>query len=481
MADEDGRERVGGERGDRSEAERDRGGGKQSLQCFLPGRTNGPVAQASFEMRVVTVNRSGEVGGELEAEARPRWHGDEAVLDRRHRRHEVSVPGPVIGAHALLDEGVRRVEGQVRRGGQHHRPGAVVRGDRQVPGLHHGGDLLGLRDPAAPREVEHDDPRGARLQEVAEAPSRRQRLRRADRHGRGLGVARERAEAVHLDRVLVPERVVRRERAGDLHGGEELPHRVELDHDVHPVAHALADLVERGERGPEVVGGDGEAVGLRGRAVEGPDLHGRDALGQQLLGEVVGALEEAVEVVEPLSGLPDAVVLDPLPLVAAHVDRAGAGVVGADRGTREAAEQLRDGLARELPQDVPEGDVERRVAAHLDAARAEAEVAHEVLGDPVDRARVAADQPRRERLVDVGLDRPRHEEGLAEPHDPLVGVDLEPEDVLELGGRDRLEGGDPHQVIPAASSALTELSKCSAMAVSARFGALAEMAAAIST
>ncbi len=226
---------------------------------------------------------------------------------------------------------------------------------------------------------------------------------------------------------------------------------------------------------------DGEAVGLGGGTVEGPDLHGRDALGQQILGKIVGALEKAVQVVEPLRGLSDAVVFEALPLVAAHVDRAGAGVVGADRGTREAAEQLRDGLARKLPQDVPKSDVERRVAAHLDAARTEAEIAHEILGDPVDRARVAADQPRRERLVDIGLDRARHEEGFTKPYNPLIGVNLQPEDVLELGGRERLEGCDPHQVIPAARSALTELSKCSAMAVSARFGALAETAMAIST
>ena len=38
--------------------------------------------------------------------------------------------------------------------------------------------------------------------------------------------------------------------------------------------------------------------------------------------------------------------------------------------------------------------------------------------------RIAADQLRRDSLVEVGLDRARQEEGLAEAGDALVGMDL---------------------------------------------------------
>ena len=69
---------------------------------------------------------------------------------------------------------------------------------------------------------------------------------------------------------------------------------------------------------------------------------------------------------------------------------------------------------------------------------------HDVLGDTVDRERVTADQLRGERLVDVGLDGSGHEKGLAEADDALVGVDLEPENVLELGCRDCFKRRDPH-------------------------------------
>ena len=78
----------------------------------------------------------------------------------------------------------------------------------------------------------------------------------------------------------------------------------------------------------------------------------------------------------------------------------------------------------------------------------EADVADEVLGDAVDGERVAAEQLRRDRLVDIGLDRLRHEEGLAEPDEALVGVDAQPEEVGELLEPDGFDGGDLHFFLP---------------------------------
>ena len=224
-----------------------------------------------------------ELGIELQPQPGSGRHGDHAVLHFRQRGHQIAVPGAVEGAHALLHERVRRVERQVRRGGEHDRAGAVVRRDRQVPGLRHRGDLARLREAAAPGDVEHDDAGRAGLQQVAEGPAAAQRLRGRDRRRARRLVALEVGQAVHADRVFVPEGGVGRQRLGDLHRRQQLPHRVELDHDVHPVADRLADLLERLQRRLQVGGGDVLAARLLGGMVERPDLHRRDALVEQLL------------------------------------------------------------------------------------------------------------------------------------------------------------------------------------------------------
>ena len=92
----------------------------------------------------------------------------------------------------------------MRRSGQNDRPGAVVRRDRQMPGFGHRGDLLGLGEPPHQAMSSITTPatpvsRRSRKRSAAE------RLGGADRRARSLGVALQRAEAVHLDRVFVPE------------------------------------------------------------------------------------------------------------------------------------------------------------------------------------------------------------------------------------------------------------------------------------
>src|SRR5687768_6247863 len=54
--------------------------------------------------------------------------------------------------------------------------------------------------------------------------------------------------------------------------------RVELDHDVHAVAHGRTDLPEGLERLLQVFQGDVQPVRGLGVRIERPDLHGADAL-----------------------------------------------------------------------------------------------------------------------------------------------------------------------------------------------------------
>ena len=109
---------------------------------------------------------------------------------------------------------------------------------------------------------------------------------------------------------------------------------MELDHDVHAVADRAADLAERLERLVELGGADVEAARRLGGVVERPDLHAGDALAEQALGQLVGAVQERVEVLVrpgPVV-LRQAPVVGQLAAVLAHVAVAGAGVVGADAG-----------------------------------------------------------------------------------------------------------------------------------------------------
>jgi hypothetical protein len=137
-------------------------------------------------------------------------------------------------------------------------------------------------------------------------------------------------------------------------------------------------------------------------------------------------------------------VVDRLLRPGADVLVAGARVVDLDPVPALAPEELVDGLVRRLAPEVPEGDIERRVAAHLDAAGAVADVAVEAPEVVVDPQRVLAEQVGGDRFVDVGLHGPRPEEGFPKADRPLVGVDPQPEQVRELLQPQRLDPGNLH-------------------------------------
>jgi len=63
----------------------------------------------------------------------------------------------------------------------------------------------------------------------------------------------------------------------------------------------------------------------------------------------------------------------------------------------------------------------------------------------VDLARVPAEEVGRAGLVDIGDDGFRVAHRLAEPDQPLVAVQAQPDEVGELGALDRLDGGDLHR------------------------------------
>ncbi|CCF21430.1 protein of unknown function [Pseudorhizobium banfieldiae] len=318
-----------------------------------------------------------------------------------------------------------------------------MRGDRQVPGFCHGRNFARFREAATPGYVEHDNARGSRFQVIAEAPAGRQRLGCRNRRRRDFGIALQARQAVHLDWVFMPEGLVWLERLGDLHRRQELPHGVKLHHDVDLIADSLADLFERLEGELQVRHRDILAARLFCGCIEGPDLHRGYAVREQRFRQLVGAVQEAVQVVVGgASG--EAVVCGRLACILLDVFSAGAGVVGADLFAAEATEQLGDRLVRHLAEDIPKCDVKGRIPSDLCAGRPEAEIAHQFVRQEIDLQRVAADDAWRDVFVHIAFHRLRAEECLPEPGDAFVGVDEDPEEIAALGDAHGFEPGDLH-------------------------------------
>ena len=99
--------------------------------------------------------------------------------------------------------------------------------------------------------------------------------------------------------------------------------------------------------------------------------------------------------------------------------------------------------ARGLAGEVPERDVDRRGGAHLGAAAARADVAAQRARVPLDQGGILADQVAGDRM-DVRLDRVGEEERLAEPDEPLVGVDEHVHEARELLDAQGVDPRDLH-------------------------------------
>ena len=157
---------------------------------------------------------------------------------------------------------------------------------------------------------------------------------------------------------------------------------MEFDHDVHAAADTFADGFERSERRLEFGLRDVEtAVGFGGD-VEGPDLHGGDALGEKRFGEIGRAGEKSVEIIEAGDvawfRLRDAPVGGGLGFGASHVIRTGAGVVSADAIASAASEHLNDASVDRLAEEIPKREIDGGSGAGFDAGGTEAEIRDEV-------------------------------------------------------------------------------------------------------
>jgi hypothetical protein len=105
------------------------------------------------------------------------------------------------------------------------------------------------------------------------------------------------------------------------------------------------------------------------------------------------------------------------------------------------------GLASLLAEDVPQGDVERGIAARLRAAAAVAQIPVQGPGVPLDVQGVGPEQQGHRRLVNVGFHRLRAEEGFAQPGQAGVGVQSHEEQIGVLTETDRLDHGDLHATL----------------------------------
>ncbi len=133
------------------------------------------------------------------------------------------------------------------------------------------------------------------------------------------------------------------------------------------------------------------------------------------------------------------------------VPGAGARVVRADALAAAPAEQAVDRLADGLPEDVPERDVDRRVALRLGAAAAPAgERVVQPPGVALDVARLLAEQARGRDLVQVALDGVEVQARLAEADDALVGDELQPAERRQLLPADGDELGQAQLALPRA-------------------------------
>jgi len=163
------------------------------------------------------------------------------------------------------------------------------------------------------------------------------------------------------------------------------------------------------------------------KLVEGPYLHGFDALAEQL-GRQLAAMP-----VRP-------------PFVVLMFAVADTGIVDPDRLAAAAAEQIVNGLVRVLPQQVPERHVHCADGARLAAAVAEEidRVEH-ILPVALDVEGAASQQKVGEHIVHHRADRARHVEGLAQPNQPVVGVDPYPGGIGLFVDPDCLQACDLHR------------------------------------
>ena len=174
--------------------------------------------------------------------------------------------------------------------------------------------------------------------------------------------------------------------------------------------------------------------------VEGPDLHGADALGQQLLGQRPGIGQEGGQVLEGARAITFAPALGP------SVQWARAGVVDPDALVERATQELIYRLAARLAGEVPQRDIDGRQGTHLQAQAAEPGTVPVVEVEPVafDAQGIAAQQPGRHPAVDVARDRLRGIPAIGMSDDPLVRAQAHKDQGRDVGQTDGIDADDAH-------------------------------------
>src|ERR1700722_11035037 len=76
--------------------------------AHLIDRTGEPSGRFGSSNRCIEPVR--QIRGKFEAETRTRRNRDETVLPLRQRRGKMAIPGAIVGAHAFLNERVRRIQ-----------------------------------------------------------------------------------------------------------------------------------------------------------------------------------------------------------------------------------------------------------------------------------------------------------------------------------------------------------------------------------
>ena len=193
---------------------------------------------------------------------------------------------------------------------------------------------------------------------------------------------------------------------------------------------------------------DGLTARAHRRFVEGPELHPRHTHRFQAPDQLLGGSEKSDQVfVLPAFRYAD--LGFPVPVDVRRtpcVGRAGAGVVDADAIANLAAKELVDRAGRGLAQEIPQGDIDGRRAAHRDRGTRESdEVLMQGLVESRDRERILSQDPRRDRFMDEGFHRLHSHTGLSEADEPLVRMTLQKENAGKLSQPDCLETGYLHR------------------------------------
>ena len=149
---------------------------------------------------------------------------------------------PVVAVEPveLEHQEVRHGGADMGRGHGADRRGDVVRREGDVVDLGQVGDLAALREPAAFRDVGHDDVDRLLLDQLAETVAQIEILAGADRRGGGALDLAHGVDVLGRHRLLEPHQVQRLEVAGQPDGARHVEPRVDVAGDVDLLARRLS-------------------------------------------------------------------------------------------------------------------------------------------------------------------------------------------------------------------------------------------------